>query len=70
MTRLEFGNPEHVALAAEGALCACNHVQKSHVSGECTVVVDENECFCSRCGNGHVEEIFCECDEFRPKRLR
>jgi hypothetical protein len=66
-TKLEFGNPEHIALAAKGLLCQCGHAKAVHsVSNYCTAWVEqEHEC---DCGNQHMAEFECECAEFQLKQ--
>lgn len=66
MTKLEFGNPEHIALAEKGMLCQCGHTKKEHdPSGiiGCTHVVTTEEAYCvCSCGDTHFTEVDIECD--------
>ena len=56
--KLQFGNPEHIDLARNGAMCECGHSGDYH-----------GHYFPYDCQGEDFEDEVCSCEAFTPKTL-
>lgn len=55
--KLEFGNPEHIAIAQKGLICICGHAFPDHSFGGGSCQNEDED-----------EDEFCECMTFKNNK--